>query len=1108
MSMQILALEDIQSILQQPYERSQWGKLLNEIFPNVSLYQVPQRIDGPTPDFVKDYAQIGTVRLADGKYLAVFEVRVGDNINLIRNRVGLRDLISHQINLGTAHGVLCVFNSNSPQFRFTFVCRETGFDGEGRIVTKETNPRRYSYVLGPGETRRTAAQRFEELARRREHTGLTEIMNAFSVERLNEEFFAIYKGYYQRFVDYLLDETDVPAKVFGIEARKGTDLYEAASKPVRDWVKKLLGRLVFIHFLQKKGWMGCDIGSKKWEKGDPKFLLNLFANCPNKDKFNSTRLVPLFFEALNVPDRPRDVFGITGTRVPYLNGGLFEELIPSARSIDFPANYFSELLAFFTSYNFTIDENDPEEHEVGIDPEMLGHIFENLLEENRDKGAYYTRKSVVQYMCQQALLMYLKNHLGEQDGLESLIMKKDVGPNEDGEWLRRNAVLIGELLDNVTVCDPAIGSGAFPIGMLQEIFWAKLALEPSNNDPAKFAEIKRRIILHSIHGVDLDSGAVEIARLRCWLAIVVDEIEPRTLPNLDFKIHCANSLIEYLRGEPVNISVDPTNDSLIGRTINDLIDAKTSLFTAEKDAERRKARLAVYTALAKLGQIEFTQVRNSLGLFVEGERPMALDRMIHEFGVILEKAQRARALPAREKNEVLKELEAWFNDPAKPTFMWRLHFGEVFSRGGFDILIANPPYINSAKTQNKDLLAERFTTYDSSGDLYICFYELARRLAAPGYTIAFITSNQFFRADYGLRLRTFLLQKSNVRTIIDVSTAPAFKVAAYPAIVVLSSHPSPDGRIAIFSWEEAGNPPFSMFSQLAGEAESVPPSCVKTSRWLPISVKRIELLNRLLSSNPALEADARLTMRRGVVTGYDKAFIIDRTTRDKIIARDPSSKQIIHPILTGRELDRWNPSSTDRYLIFARRGINIRNYPGVQESLLQYRSRLQPGEAGGRKKGSYEWYEIQDSTAYADLFGLPKIAWGNLAQLPLFCWVDSGVFLNAPSPFIVGGSLALLALLNSPVSHFIIHYTAAVRRGGYREYKPVYVGRLPIPRISESDERKLSHLSKISLEGKVVEPEQLLEAVVHPYRLNQEDVSVIRDFLHDWQALSAQADSE
>jgi hypothetical protein len=307
----------IQETLQKPYDRSRWTTLLAEVFPNVSIYERPQRSDETSPDFVRDFIQLGHVRLEDGKNLAIFEVKVAGKIDLGRNRVALRDFVARQINLGTTHGVLCVFNSSEPTYRFTFVCKETTLDESGQITTTETNPRRFTYILGPGETRRTAAERFKELAASRDHAGMKEIIEAFSVERLNKEFFESYKRHYQSFVDNLI-LSDAPQRVFGITAFPGSDEFPAACKPVRDWVKRLLGRIVFLHFLQKKGWMGVPADSRKWVGGDPKFLQSLFASCRDQDQFHSTRLAKLFTEALNRPDRKGDIFDIAGTRVPYL----------------------------------------------------------------------------------------------------------------------------------------------------------------------------------------------------------------------------------------------------------------------------------------------------------------------------------------------------------------------------------------------------------------------------------------------------------------------------------------------------------------------------------------------------------------------------------------------------------------------------------------------------------------------------------------------------------------------------------------------------------------------------------------------------------------------
>jgi hypothetical protein len=1090
-------MPEIKDLLQLPYDRQSWGQLLHEVFPNVSIFQVAQRITDGVPDYVKDYSQLGSVRLADGKHLAVFEVRVDDKVNLIRNRVALRQLVARHIDEGTTHGVLCIFNSSSPEYRFTFVAKESGFNDEGRISTSETTPRRYTYILGPGETRRTAAQRFQELAGQRQTASLKEVMAAFSVERLNKEFFTRYKEHYQAFVDHLIEHTAAPADVFGVTEQPGSTRYDESCKPLRDWVKKLLGRIVFIHFIQKKGWMGCLADSRKWKDGDPQFLLHLFQQCSEKDRFHSACLAPLFFDALNTPDRPGDVFPLNGTRVPYLNGGLFEERVPAARTIDFPADLFKNLLEFFASYNFTIDENDPEEHEVGIDPEMLGHIFENLLEENKDKGAFYTPKSVVQFMCQQALLLYLQTHLGEQSGLENLVRLKDAGENTKENWVRQNASGIEALLDRVTVCDPAIGSGAFPIGMLHEIFWIKLTLDWTLNDPAKFADIKRRIIEHSIHGVDIDPGAVEIARLRCWLSLIVDEVEPRPLPNLEFKIHCANSLIEYLRGEPVNLSHFAATDPRSQCAIEDLMGAKQRLFEATRVPEKRAARLALYSALIELGQIEFAWMRNQADQF--DERVADLQKLLLSLNKLGSELESATKLSAKQQDQILGSIEKWFSDSAKPTFAWRLYFGEVFVNGGFDITIANPPYLGSATTDNKELLENRYQTYDRSGDIYICFYELALGITRVGGGIAFITSNQFFRADYGMKLRDMIARSHTNVCIHDVSTTEVFKVAAYPAIIILQNGPSVQTHVKVSMAEEMGNPPISSLTALAWNSVSIPKILVNKDRWLPVSEEKVRLLNKLLNKEnfPSLGDVSGLLMRRGILTGYDTAFILNEAKRLEIINDDPACEAIIHPILQGRCLKRWSYDSESRYVLFTQRGINIEQYPGALKYLRPMRSRLEPGVTGGRKNGPYKWFEIQDSCAYASLFSQPKIAWGNLATFPSFCTVPENVFLKEPCPFIVGAEPWLLALLNSSICHFVVHYTAAIRQGGFREYKPVYLSRFPVPRLSPKLASELSRFARTSVQSGLGDDYLLNELVLEAYELSPTESDILLDFVNN-----------
>ncbi|MCU0858726.1 MAG: BREX-1 system adenine-specific DNA-methyltransferase PglX, partial [Pontiellaceae bacterium] len=580
---------ELQRKLTQPFDSGRWKEVVECVFPG-SQYWAQERVLPSGEEIVERFAEKGFIQMADGKNLALVELHLKKGaVNLPKNRVKLRSLVAGLIDQERAHGVIAVFEQGGQDYRLSFVAKEAVIE-DGEFKTRETPAKRYTYLLGPGETCRTAAERLHALSQKQK-LKLDDVTDAFNVEKLNKQFFKDYQAQYEKFCSFLTaPENGYRKTVFGIPAK--ADGKE--EKPIRDFVKRLLGRLVFLQFLQKKGWMGCPADSHHWKNGDKRFLQSFFAGCADQAHFHSAFLTPLFYDALNRENRPNALFDLTGTRIPYLNGGLFEDDLPATKTIDFPSDYFQGLLDCFGAYNFTIDENDPMDAEVGIDPEMLGHIFENLLEDNKDKGAYYTPKAIVHYMCQESLLQYLKTGLdlttksfvaaihdrGPRSESESFVAAiHDRGPRSrpsatDDEsdfqcledWLRspdktvsddrnnfvrKNARQIEELLDTVKICDPAIGSGAFPMGLLQEIYRCKLNLD-FTLDPA---EVKRGIIQNSIYGVDIEKGAVDIARLRFWLSLVVDEEAPSPLPNLDYKIMQGNSLLESFEGVDLKFEV-------------------------------------------------------------------------------------------------------------------------------------------------------------------------------------------------------------------------------------------------------------------------------------------------------------------------------------------------------------------------------------------------------------------------------------------------------------------------------------------------------------------------------------------------------------------------
>ncbi|MDQ6757672.1 MAG: hypothetical protein M3004_12135, partial [Bacteroidota bacterium] len=319
--------------------------------------------------------------------------------------------------------------------------------------------------------------------------------------------------------------------VFKITKHKNVAENDLAEKPIRDFIKRLLGRIVFLYFLQKKGWLQSIWAEPPEIKPDHAFMTHLFQFADRKKDFYSTFLVPLFFDTLNNSKRKDEVYKVEGEvlgKIPYLNGGLFETDFKGVEEIKFKNELFDKLFKFFDSFNFTIIEDSPDEREVAVDPEMLGHIFENLIEENKRFGTFYTPKEVVHFMTQEALLLHLSKKMNVKNGSEDYTaLKKFIQYKEANAFIRNQAIVIDSELDSVKVCDPAIGSGAFPMGILLEIYQLQLYALTNPGTPFIPSEVKEKIIRKSIYGVDIDKGAIDIARLRFWLSLFADLPHPR-----------------------------------------------------------------------------------------------------------------------------------------------------------------------------------------------------------------------------------------------------------------------------------------------------------------------------------------------------------------------------------------------------------------------------------------------------------------------------------------------------------------------------------------------------------------------------------------------------
>ena len=1024
------------------------------------------------------------------KPIHLFDVTVSDHVRMARNRVSLQLIIRNILKSksGSA-GAFMVFryeDSRRHEWRFSF-CYKAHED------EKSTDAKRFTFLFGPNHSCRTAAENFLNLFQRNaegQRVKVEDIQKAFSVEALSKEFFDKYREHYARFVLH------ATGKRYVKQANKWEERTEHApdeaimqafggdEKRVRDYVKKLLGRIVFLHFLQKKGWMGVPNGGR-WGEGKFRFMYKLFeeATAEQQADFVHEVLEHLFFHALNT-DRKADndlydtrVFG-EKVRVPYLNGGLFEEddadrCFKACTDARFPAELFRELFAFFEQYNFTIDENDPDDAQVGVDPEMLGRIFESLLEDNKEKGAFYTPKEIVQYMCRRSLTAYLQADVPDER------MRKKIDEfvrTKDYDCLRLYLPLsrreqVAERLRTVKICDPAIGSGAFPMGLLRELYLCRIALEDEvKEDPSKsHAEIKKEILQQNIYGVDLDRGAVDIARLRFWLSLVVDEELPQPLPNLDYKIMQGNSLLE--RYKDVDLSTLMPPQEIAGDRILSLFDEQVDLRSQKLSEAKRR----FYSATS---HEEKEHLRSEIHRIIQ-ERFDGVDGQNIDLSGV--------------------------NVFANPNFfLWHTWFSEVFSRPtkeGFDIVIGNPPYIslqNEGGSVGKPYEKADFSSFDRRGDIYCLFYEKGMQLLSPGGTLCFITSNKWMRAAYGEKLRGFLAKHTNPCLLIDFSGNKIFENATVDVNILLLEKAANAGQTEAVTLGKdfrlsAENLSLYVHQHATRMAFSSSESWVILSPIEESIRRKIEAVG-----TPLKEWDIQINY--GIKTGYNDAFIISTQKRDEILAACQTEDErqrteaVIRPILRGKDIKRYGYDWAGLWLINTHNGvkgelppIDITLYPAIKAHLDSHWDRI-----ARRSDQGITPYNLRDC-AYIKDFEKPKIMYPNMTKYLPFAY-DNRCFLTNQKCFIITGKhiAYLTAFLNSSIFKYCFRNAFPELQGGTRELSKVFFDKISVLQVDdETNERFIALVEDIQAAYTPQKAKAIDALLFEVYGLSEEDKKVI-----------------
>lgn len=1051
--------QQIQQLFQLRYNQNNWKQFLSQSFSDARFHSTPDVLTGINTDVATQVLRLGYVNLNENgieRSIAVYDVTLAPGIVLERNRVGLRNLLrKYWKDIDAAF--IVYHRPENPNWRFTYVSELTGFDAEGELIKVKTEPKRYTYILGEGESCRTAAERFAIVAKKGNKTSLDDVKDAFSVEKLSKSFFDEYKKHYELFCDYMVSKPNIRQTIFNGD-----------EKAIRDFNKKLLGRIVFLYFIQKKGWLGVPENSA-WGQGDPDFLWNLFNNARNKGLFYSEYLTRLFFDTLNTP-RPNDIIELKKgepIKIPFLNGGLFEEDNKNYRNLIFPAELFENLFLFFNQYNFTIYEDDPNDHTVAVDPEMLGHIFENLLEDNKDKGAYYTPKEIVHYMCQESLIEYLcttlqiEDEAKEKEAVTALLKQKEMA-----DILKPELENINDALDKVKICDPAIGSGAFPMGLLKEIFTAKQTLytfENGNTEGFDASGIKLNIIQNSIYGVDIEKGAVDIARLRFWLSLVVDEEAPKALPNLDYKIVVGNSLVSILGDDIIDI------DWNLNETSHGLFGAELALQKAELLKKISKEQKEFFNPNSDKKKLAADIRKLKIDLLIN-----QLELMIKTNGIETQPTGNGKAIESQTERyletigwkQQISKLKKLKLKPEEPLvfFDWQLDFPEIMNNQfvkkiGFDIVIANPPYLNVEliEPKLKEVLRRKFDTFYKRTDIFSVFldFSMSKLLKKDGKLAFIIPSIVLNNLSYKL-IRNKILVNNWLHTVFYTGNKIFSEVTVDTVILLLDK--TGNKEINLINGLDFFNP----------SKMSVPPDFFeKFGNIISVSgdSNSNDVFDKIFNSSN-INIESHFDVFQGIVTGNNAVFIFDEPEQWE---KSGIENELFHVVLHGRDFGKWIIKNTDRRIIYLGPKAEIKKFPKAKEYFLPFKSTL--SQRRECKNGAIFWYSLQWARDKSQLDIVPKIIIQNTRNERLrpriVATVDEiGVYGSQGMNFVVPKTYEysvyfLIGIINSK----LIDYLFSTKFLNLA-IKADYIKQLSFPKPSKQVQSEIEKLSKNILELK------------------------------------------
>lgn len=1119
--------KQIRDIFQSQFNVSVWTDFIINFFKAQTLMKNPEPLDMDSEEGLGYYW--GDLNTKDNTLISFFYFKMNDSID--RRKVGLAKLIKKYIK-GIADVGIGVFDDGN-HWRLSFITD---------MRDEKTSPKRYTFVFGEHKNYyRTPVDRFIELQRK--GVNYENIKDAFSVEALTKQFYNDLFNWYTWALTsssgvYFPHSTNTDDKE-KLQKEFETKVIRLITRLMFVWFikqKELVPTNLFdpdeIKLYLK------DFDENSMEQGNyyQAILQNLFfatLNRPIKtityDKDGNEIIERRCFAKLkDKPDvkskyRYEELFKIDEDaiirlfeHIPFINGGLFECLDKNKTSDGVEQAYFDDgftrnktlntngryknrafipnkmffdhedgIISIFNRYNFTVEENSPSEQQIALDPELLGKVFENLLgaynPETQDQatdrkrsGSFYTPREIVNYMVDTSLQAYL----GNTNDVKRLFDENFEYDDTQKDFYNK----VIEKLKAIKVFDPACGSGAFPIGMLNRIVDILLNLHAEGS---KY-DLKLSIMENCIFGGDIQTIAAQITKLRFFISLVCDCEKSGSadenygipnLPNLETHFVTCDSLINLKKPQQYNLFEQ------------DVIELKKKL------QDIRHEHFVARTVYQK------TKLRNR-----DKELREELAEMLSDDNVIA--------------SEDAKQLVAWnpYDQNGKSSFFdpeWM--FG---IKDGFDIVIGNPPYIEAKKLKGRADKLKNYEVYSGSADYSIYFVEKGLKLCKENGVVYYITTNKFFNTGYGKKLKELILKKK-INHIINFEQVEVFENVLVSSVIlgVCNTKGANDNIISFKQYKKLKHKDFKkQFNGQFGSNDIYPQNLLDEKEWSFADLthllikQKIETIikdGKIKGKRILLSKVPGVTINRGVTTGYNPAFIIDTCQREELVSQDPNNERIIKSLLQGRNIRKWFYNYNQEYLIFTKRGINIEEYPVIKQHLWSFYDDLRPRETDekdvGRKPGDYKWYEIQDNTAYYLEFEKPeKIIWGLTADKWAYTLDTNGHYLPSNGYILTSSKIPakyILGILNSDLMKYYFTFIGVMTAGGAFTLKATTISAFPF--CMATDMNPIIGVVDIILKKKANNPDsdvseeekQLNDLVYQLYEISPDEQKLIKQKL-------------